>query len=396
MDGGTVRFDGEAPPARASRSRRARPGAASPAGARRGVIARPAAALGAAAATGGAVKPAPFEYVAAHSVEEALEALRDDGARVLAGGQSLIPLLNARRERAARLVDINGAGLGVIRRTDGRLRLGATVRQAALERSRLVARALAAARAGRRARRSRRHPHARHGRRLGRARRPARRSSPLRALLALGRAELRRGQADRPLLLSRSCCRRCRRARGPRSPSTPAPAATSRRRRRGRVAPGHAAVAVLGLGRVRARAEHALREGAGAREAAELAAETVDGGAPARARRRGHAPRARGVRPVRLRINGVPYEGEAEPRTLLSDFIRDQRADRDEGRLRDGVCGACTVQLDGEPVRSCLTLAVQADGLRGAHDRRARAGRAASRPSTSTTRSSAGSAPRAS
>ncbi len=42
------------------------------------------------------VKPAPFEYVAARSVEEALAALREDGARVLAGGQSLLPLLNAR------------------------------------------------------------------------------------------------------------------------------------------------------------------------------------------------------------------------------------------------------------------------------------------------------------
>ena len=85
------------------------------------------------------MKPAPFEYVAARSVEEALAALADDGARVLAGGQSLLPLLNLRHQRPARLVDINGAGLGVIRRSGGTLRLGATVRQAALERSRLVA-----------------------------------------------------------------------------------------------------------------------------------------------------------------------------------------------------------------------------------------------------------------
>src|SRR4051794_30256534 len=86
------------------------------------------------------MKPAPFEYVAAHSVQEALAHL-DDDARVLAGGQSLVPLLNFRLARPAKLVDINGiAELGVIRRTDGVLKLGATVRQAALERSHVVQR----------------------------------------------------------------------------------------------------------------------------------------------------------------------------------------------------------------------------------------------------------------
>lgn len=65
---------------------------------------------------------------------------------------------------------------------------------------------------------------------------------------------------------------------------------------------------------------------------------------------------------MRLRINGVPYAGEAEPRTLLSDFIRDQGLTGTKVGCESGVCGACTVQLDGEPVRSCLTLAVQAEG----------------------------------
>ena len=59
---------------------------------------------------------------------------------MLAGGQSLVPLLNLRLARPARVVDINRiAGLGVLRRSDGTLRIGATVRQAALERSPLVA-----------------------------------------------------------------------------------------------------------------------------------------------------------------------------------------------------------------------------------------------------------------
>ena len=79
------------------------------------------------------MKPAPFAYVAVDSWEAAVEALTDD-AQVLAGGQSLVPLMNRREVRPARLVDINGIP-GLIRRTDGVLRIGATVRQAALERS---------------------------------------------------------------------------------------------------------------------------------------------------------------------------------------------------------------------------------------------------------------------
>jgi CO/xanthine dehydrogenase FAD-binding subunit len=87
------------------------------------------------------VKPPPFAYSAPTTLEEALELLAEPDARVLAGGQSLMPLLNFRLARPARLVDINGiAGLGVIRRSGGRLYVGATVRQAALERSQIVAR----------------------------------------------------------------------------------------------------------------------------------------------------------------------------------------------------------------------------------------------------------------
>jgi 2-furoyl-CoA dehydrogenase 2Fe-2S iron sulfur subunit len=65
---------------------------------------------------------------------------------------------------------------------------------------------------------------------------------------------------------------------------------------------------------------------------------------------------------VSVRLNGVAYEAEVEPRTLLSDFIRDQGLTGTKVGCEHGVCGACTVQLDGEPVRSCLTLAVQAEG----------------------------------
>ena len=70
-------------------------------------------------------------------------------------------------------------------------------------------------------------------------------------------------------------------------------------------------------------------------------------------------------RRVGIEINGRRYEEEVEPRLLLSDFIRHEaHLTGTHVGCEHGVCGACTVQLDGEPVRSCLLLAVQADGRR--------------------------------
>jgi aerobic-type carbon monoxide dehydrogenase small subunit (CoxS/CutS family) len=64
-----------------------------------------------------------------------------------------------------------------------------------------------------------------------------------------------------------------------------------------------------------------------------------------------------------VEINGASYEGEVEPRTLLSDFIRHQAGlTGTHVGCEQGVCGACTVYVDGEPARSCLMLAVQAHG----------------------------------
>ena len=64
---------------------------------------------------------------------------------------------------------------------------------------------------------------------------------------------------------------------------------------------------------------------------------------------------------ITVHLNGTPHTGEVEPRTLLSDFIRhDAGLTGTKVGCEHGVCGACTVQLDGEPVRSCLTLAIQA------------------------------------
>jgi aerobic carbon-monoxide dehydrogenase small subunit len=68
-------------------------------------------------------------------------------------------------------------------------------------------------------------------------------------------------------------------------------------------------------------------------------------------------------RRVAITINGHRYDADVEPRMLLSDFIRDTaRLTGTNVGCEHGVCGACTVQLDEEPVRSCLMLAVQADG----------------------------------
>jgi aerobic-type carbon monoxide dehydrogenase small subunit (CoxS/CutS family) len=65
---------------------------------------------------------------------------------------------------------------------------------------------------------------------------------------------------------------------------------------------------------------------------------------------------------VAARLNGAGHVAEVEPRTLLCDFIRDAGLTGTKVGCEQGVCGACTVQLDGEPVLSCLTLAVQAEG----------------------------------
>jgi CO/xanthine dehydrogenase FAD-binding subunit len=88
------------------------------------------------------VKPPPFEYHSPTSIEEAIASLTSlEDAKVLAGGQSLVPLLNFRLARPAHLVDINRvAGLDQIYERHGGIAVQALVRQAAVEDSELVAR----------------------------------------------------------------------------------------------------------------------------------------------------------------------------------------------------------------------------------------------------------------
>jgi carbon-monoxide dehydrogenase small subunit len=69
--------------------------------------------------------------------------------------------------------------------------------------------------------------------------------------------------------------------------------------------------------------------------------------------------------PIALTVNGVLHETDVEPRTLLVDYIRDDLGLTGTKIGCDtSVCGSCTVHLDGDPVKSCTVLAVQADGCK--------------------------------
>ncbi|MBI4984053.1 MAG: (2Fe-2S)-binding protein [Rhodocyclales bacterium] len=66
---------------------------------------------------------------------------------------------------------------------------------------------------------------------------------------------------------------------------------------------------------------------------------------------------------VRVDVNGTTYEREVEPRLTLADFLRHElHLGGTHVGCEHGICGACTILIDGRSARSCLTLAVQADG----------------------------------
>ena len=67
---------------------------------------------------------------------------------------------------------------------------------------------------------------------------------------------------------------------------------------------------------------------------------------------------------IKVRVNGVDSESVVEPRLLLSDYLRQHLGLTGvHVGCEHGVCGACTILMDGTPVRSCLTFAVQAQGV---------------------------------
>src|SRR6202166_5366684 len=89
------------------------------------------------------MKPPAFDYIAADIIAMAVAALAaaGDDAKIIAGGQSLVPMLNFRMLRPSVLVDINRiAGLDVIEETSGAIRIGALTRHYQLETSPLIAR----------------------------------------------------------------------------------------------------------------------------------------------------------------------------------------------------------------------------------------------------------------
>jgi len=68
-------------------------------------------------------------------------------------------------------------------------------------------------------------------------------------------------------------------------------------------------------------------------------------------------------RSIEVKVNGQTYRRHVQPRTLLSDFLReDLRLTGTHVGCEHGICGACTVLMNGQSIRSCILLAVQADG----------------------------------
>jgi aerobic-type carbon monoxide dehydrogenase small subunit (CoxS/CutS family) len=66
---------------------------------------------------------------------------------------------------------------------------------------------------------------------------------------------------------------------------------------------------------------------------------------------------------IKLTVNGTRYEGRAEPRKLLVDFLReDLGLTGTHAGCEHGICGVCTVLFNGEAARSCIMVAVQAEG----------------------------------
>ena len=69
------------------------------------------------------------------------------------------------------------------------------------------------------------------------------------------------------------------------------------------------------------------------------------------------------MKPVTLTVNGKPVTAEVEPRTSLADYLREGEGLTGTNLgCEHGVCGACTIEIDGAPARSCITLAVACEG----------------------------------
>ena len=350
------------------------------------------------------MKPAPFEYVAARSLEEALDALgRDEDAKPIAGGQSLVPALNMRLVRPTLLVDLNRAGLEGIE-ANGVVRIGATTRQAALERDPhthpLLREAL---------------PFVGHfvtrnrgtvGGSVAHADGAA--EIPL-CLAALGGAVVVDGPGGRrelgtdgffvthylttlapgelvvetawpPPTAGEGCAFEELALRA--GDYALSMVAVVLRRVDGvargvRIVAGAVTDRPTVLSEAAAAVEGGAVTAASARDAGALAVRAVDppGVDPRLARLppgdhrdagRASGPACLGAERmtgISLTVNGRTVTAEVEPRLLLTDFLRHRLGlTGTHVGCEHGVCGACTVRLDGVSVRGCCLLAVQADG----------------------------------
>ncbi len=348
------------------------------------------------------MKPAPFDYVRAETVDQVTDALREAGAeaRILAGGQSLIPMLNMRLARPAVLIDL--LHVRELQRTDRHgdaIRIGAAVRQAELQRlpdlrrsHKLLAAALPWV--GHAQTRSRGtvcgsiahadpsaelplvllalggevHLRSRRGARrvpgevfFSGMMTTARRDDEFIEAVLLPAARPGHGYAFREVARRHGdfaivACAAVVKQRivPPRHRRGCRPASRTRASDR-RLGAGRGARRLrLGTGRAR---RHARDRRLSARTRAPRRPRGDRGGR--RAPRLSAAARHR----VRFTLNGRPVEGEAEPRLLLSDFLRHVLgATGTHVGCEHGICGACTVQIDGAPARACLALAVQVEG----------------------------------
>src|SRR6266540_1810193 len=321
---------------------------------------------------------APFRYERVTSFEEAARALRERGedAKVIAGGQSLVPMLNLRLARPAWLIDINPVGAGPIEDHGGYLRLPALTRHRAIEAAEVVRRrcpilAEAAACVGNVRTRTR----GTIGGSLAHADPAGELPCVAVALGAEVTVQGPDGARDVPvgdLLVSYlsttlapdevvaevrvptlgprsgwSFLELCRRSGDWMVGGGAARAGGGRGRRHARPR------------RRRARLRHLpAAHGRGPRPAG------ARRGGGAGARRREAGPMSDpGRQRVAFTVNGEQREAWVFPHDSLLDVLRDDLGHHEvRYGCGEGVCGTCTVLLDGEPVSGCLLLAVQADG----------------------------------
>ena len=332
------------------------------------------------------MKPPPFQHHAPASVEDALSLLAGlDDAKVLAGGQSLVPLMNFRLARPAHLVDVNRLdGLARVTERDGGVAVGATVRQADAERHPLLLQhcplvPLALRQVAHHVVRNR-------GTVCGSLAHADPAAELPAVLLVLGghvvarsvrgeriveAADLFLGPFETSLAPDELIVEAWLPAHAPEDVSI-----VEESRRHGDFAMAGVArwrdrLALFGVAPtpVLADPSRRLQPSADLEASAEfklhLVEVLIERARLARADLPHRPPRRpAGAEPARsgFRVNGKPRPAPSSARRLLSDYLRAELGlTGTHVGCEHGVCGCCTVLLDGRPVRSCLLLAVQAD-----------------------------------